>query len=217
MKRSLQIAFICILLTSTYLNTSRLYAQEITGIEIIPEIISSNDDVFMVISTSFPFLDCSLDSIHEFFGCGALSWDGFYNTGFETGDCSRSDTINIGMLPNGPYLISYHMYYLGWAQVDQIDTFITVGTTGIEHLKEGNSSIRIWPNPSHGMINISVEEQAVDRLMISSLDGMYSKEISFTEHTAQINNKLSLPPGMYICTSFSKDRPISRNKFIILE
>ena len=114
MRRSIQIMFIIILLTFTYLNTSSLSAQEITGLEIYPKNITSNDEVLLIISTSFPFLDCSLDSVHEFTGCGALSFDGFYNTGFEVGECSRTDTINMGMLANG---LSLHM--------DQIRKLIT--------------------------------------------------------------------------------------------
>lgn len=194
-----------------------LKAQEITGVEIYPENISNTDEVLLMITSSFALTDCQLDSVHTFYACGAFAFDGFYSTAFVVGDCERTDTISLGVLPDGPYLISYRMYYLGWSQVDQVDTFITVGTTGLEHLSDNDASISIWPNPARGMINIKTENSSIDRLSLRSISGTFTKIIELSDQSPYSINTISLPAGMYICTSFRNDHPISIKKFIVLE
>jgi len=217
MKRTLLLKLTLLLFILTYLPTTLLEAQEISSLEIIPENITNNDEVLLIVTTSFPFLECNLDSVHIFYACGAFAFDGFYNTGFETGDCERTDTISLGMLPNGPYMISYRMYYLGWSQVDQVDTFITVGVTGIDHLTYNDDPFRIWPNPSHGALNFKVDDQSIDKISIRNLTGSFSKLIEISDHSANTINTISLLPGMYICTALRKDHPVSIKKLIVLE
>jgi hypothetical protein len=217
MKISIPARLLSVLSIFLLLNTS-IFSQEIAGIEIIPENPSGSDEVFLIVETSFPFLDCTLDSVHHFYACGAYALDGFYNTGFETGECQRTDTISLGNLPTGPCLITYRMYYLGWSQVDQIDTFITVGTVGIDKLVEQSSpNIKIWPNPSKGKINLEIKNKEIDKLTVRSISGTYSETIDLNLLTNKTINTISLQAGMYICTAYSKDYPISMSKFIVLE
>ena len=199
------------------LPPDHLIAQEITGYQIFPENPTSSDEISLVVQTSFSFMDCRLDSLHEYYACGAFAFDGFYGTGFVSGDCSRSDTISIGTLPNGPYQISYRMYYLGWAQVDQIDTFITVGTTGIDHrFDEASVGLKITPNPSRGQVNIVVDNGPVDRLRIYSIAGITVFDSQIRKDGLNDNLDVSLTPGMYICVCFNGEIPLLRRKFIIL-
>lgn len=218
MKKTIQPLFLLLLLITFYNTASTLIAQEITGYEIIPENPSNADEVILIVHTSFPFLDCRLDSLHNFYACGAFAFDGFYGTGFEIGDCSRSDTVSMGVLPNGPYQISYRMYYLGWAQVDQIDTFITVGTTGLVHLMEQDEpSLVIMPIPARGHVKISVESHQANRLLIHDNTGrpVFDQGIINDGTNADLN--VSLPPGMYICTAFKDGSLVTSRRFIILE
>ena len=211
----LQLTLILFLLLQ--LPTINLKAQEISGIEIYPENITNSDEVMMIITTSFPLTDCYLDSVNIFYACGAFSFDGFYSTGFNTGECERTDTMSLGVLANGPYLISYRMYYLGWAQVDQVDTFIVVGTTGIEHLSNRDAALSIWPNPSPGRVNIGTDNRIFDRLTLSNIHGSFTKNIQLNNQLPNSINTISLPAGMYICTAFRNDQPISIKKFIVLD
>lgn len=206
------------LLIFIYINISLLYAQEITGIELIPENPSYTDEILLVVHTAFPYSDCSLDSIHPYFACGAFSYDAFYNTGFDSDSCERSDTISIGVLNNGMYVISYRMYFLGWSQVDQADTFIVVGTTGIEHRLAGqDNTIRIWPNPSYGKVNIQSQGMSADMIRIERLSGGFSKEFKLDAITAIQQNEVYLQPGLYICTALKEKRILAVSKFIVLE
>lgn len=217
MKRASVLILTLLLIVLINLPSLKLKAQEITGIEIYPENISNTDEVLIMISTSFPLSDCHLDSVNIFYACGAFAFDGFYSTGFETADCERTDTISLGAQPDGLYIISYRMYYLGWSQVDQIDTFITVGATGLEHLTGNDASINIWPNPAQGMVNIKTENNDIDRISLRSINGSFTKIIELSNQSPSSINTISLPAGMYICTSFRNDHPISIKKFIVLE
>ena len=201
-----------------YLTFSATRGQQITGYEIYPEYPSNTDEVFLVIHGSFDFLDCRLDSIHEFYACGAYACDGFYGTSFTPGDCSCSDTISMGILPNGPCLITYRMYYLGWSQVDQIDTFITVGTTGIEHLAmAGPEKMLIAPNPSRGQFSVRQIPENTDRIHIHNTAGTLVYEHISDEFAVLDNLSVSLPAGTYICTAYRDHIPITRRKVIVLE
>ncbi len=200
------------------MSTILLNAQEISSLDIYPENPSNSDEILLIISTEFPFLDCKLDSVIMYYACGAFSFDGFYSTGFETGDCTRTDTVSLGVLPNGPYMISYRMYYLGWAQVDQADTFISVGAVGLEHLTIKQSSIiKIWPNPSHGQINLSIEDEKIDMIRISNMSGTYARNIDIFEKPGDKLRTLSLSAGTYVCTVFSNKELLYTSKFIVFE
>ncbi|MEN8224885.1 MAG: T9SS type A sorting domain-containing protein [Bacteroidota bacterium] len=218
MKTSILFRLIAGLFILIQLNTSLSQAQEISGFEVYPEHPTNADEILLVIHTTFPFLNCSLDSVNKFYACGAFSLDGFYSTNFTTGDCERTDTISLGLLSTGPYMISYRMYYLGWTQVDQADTFITVGAVGIEHLaKSSTAALKIWPNPSSGEVHISTEDDKIDKLHIQHISGLYSQSIDLEKENPNTINTVSLIPGMYICTTFSNDQAISMSKFIVVE
>ena len=212
MRKTISSFTFLLIIICSYLNNS-LYAQEITGVEIIPEYPTSSDEILFVVSTSIPFLECRLDSLHPYFACGAFAYDGFYGSSFDTGPCERSDTINIGPLPNGFYPLTYRMYFLGWAQVDQVDTLITVGAVGLSEFATYKAVLNIWPNPSTGMVNILPEEQ-VDRIDVYTSTGqlLESYELNSSDFE-QI--RLSLPAGLYICTPFRDGLPLPAQRLIV--
>ena len=212
MRKNIYSFVIFLFIICSYLNNS-LFSQEITGVEILPEYPTSADHIMFVVSTSFPFLECTLDSLHPYFACGAFAYDAFYGSSFDTGDCERTDTITLGQLPNGFYPITYRMYFLGWSQVDQVDTVITVGAVGIAEKKADESSIKIWPNPSPGIVNI-LPDIRIDQLQIHNSGGQLIKthEISRSGYE-QIT--LSLPAGLYICTPFRDGLPLPAQRFIV--
>lgn len=202
-----------------YLNTSVLFGQEITSFKFIPEYPTNTDEIQLVVHTSFPFSNCRLDSVHPYFACGAFSWDAFYNTDFDPDSCDRSDTLSLGTLSNGMWVVSFRMHYLGWSQVDQLDTSIIVGTTGLSDnaLQGTDDLMNIWPNPSTGIVNIRAKNSDVDRILIKGLSGTYHKEIDVRAQNGIKQNTVSLHAGIYICTAIAKDRTISVSKLIVLE
>ena len=187
--------------------------------ELFPENPTNSDEILMIVSTSFPFLDCSLDSLVTYFACGAYSFDAFYNTGFESGDCERTDTVNLGTLPNGLYMLSYRMYYLGWAQVDQADTSISIGDpTGIRiNSNEENDILNIYPNPSHGSVNIMTKNTSVSRIRISNSSATIIHDLMLDKGQINQVNTISLSPGLYLCTAFSDGYPTATAKIIVLD
>jgi hypothetical protein len=212
MKRPISIFTALLILICSYLNNS-LYAQEISGVEIIPEYPTNSDEILFVVSTTFPLLDCRLDSLHPYFACGAFAYDAFYGSSFESGNCERTDTIILGPLQNGFYPITYRMYYLGWSQVDQVDTVITVGTVGQKEYDGENTSLKIWPNPSTGLVNILPEAQ-IDRINVYTSTGQLLE-------TYELNNdefeqiRLSLPAGLYICTPIRNGLPLPAQRLLV--
>lgn len=217
MKTKLRFLLLATLLISTYLYDSSLKAQEITSFEIYPPNPSSSDEVRLIVGTSFFMQGCTLDSVVIYYACGAFALDGFYNTAFDPGACERTDTISLGMIANGGYALTYRMYYLGWTEVDKIDTSLTVGTTGLRHRELSENTIRIWPNPSNGNVNIEILENEVDAIRISNMSGSYLKEVQLENDEKNLLNILSLSPGMYICTASRNHKPVHTTKFIVLE
>lgn len=205
------------ILISTYLNASSLKAQEITSFEIYPPYPTSSDDIRLIVGTSFFMQGCTLDSVVLYYACGAFALDGFYNTAFDPGACERIDTISLGMIANGGYALTYRMYYLGWSEVDKIDTSLTVGTTGLEHREISENAIRIWPNPSNGNVNIEILDNEIDAIRISNMNGSYLKDVELGSEEKNLLNILSLSPGMYICTASRNHKPVHTSKFIVLE
>jgi len=206
------VIFIC-----SYLYSS-LQAQEIISVEITPEYPSNTEEIFLIVETSIPFLECRLDSVHPFYACGAFSFDAFYGSSFDIGSCERTDTLSLGILTNGLYVISYRMYFLGWSQVDQVDTSLTVGTTRISEVSSYHDQIlKIWPNPSNERVNFSTDKYSVDQIRISNTSGSYDKILNIDPAGADRLNTLSLPSGLYICTALSNGRIISTEKFIVLK
>lgn len=217
MKINIRYLLLAALLVSTYINASSLKAQEITSFEIYPAYPSNTDEVLLIVGTSFFMQGCALDSVVIYYACGAYALDGFYNTAFEPGDCERTDTISLGTIANGGYALTYRMYYLGWTEVDKVDTFLTVGTTGLEHLDFVEESIRIWPNPSHGEINIEIQDNEIEALRISNITGSYQEEFDIKNEESNLLNILSLPAGLYICTASKHEKPVLSTKFIVLQ
>lgn len=218
MRKAYLPALIMLLLIHILTNAGHLSAQQITGLEIIPENPGSSDDINMVIHTAFAFSPCHLDSVHPYYACGAFSFNAFYNSGFDSDSCERSDTIHLGMLSNGMYVISYRMYYLGWSQVDQVDTFIMVGPTGMEHHLMGDGSgIKVWPNPSHGSVNILAAGLDADRIRILELSGKVVGEYKIDHHANIYQNEVSLQAGTYLCTALKNNRIAGVARFIVLE
>jgi len=205
---------VLILVLTGLLPQPRLDAQEITGFHISPENITNTDEVLLIVTTGFPFTGCSLDSVHSFFACGAFSFDAFYNSDFQTGSCTRTDTISLGILSNGSYAISFRMYYLGWSQVDQADTFISVGVTGLDHLRgDAALPLHIWPNPSTGKVNINTRGIPCE-IGIRHVSGrnVYAGGPAWSGNETI---SISLPPGIYVLTAGRQGKVLQQSKIIV--
>jgi hypothetical protein len=213
MKKNIYFITFVVLIICSYLNKS-VQAQEISHVEILPEYATSADEILFVVSTTFPFIDCRLDSIHPFFACGAFAYDAFYGSSFDTGACESTDTIKLGTLPNGFYPITYRMYYLGWSQVDQVDTTIIVGVVGMDEFSQNTTDMKIWPNPSRGQVNIATNDD-LDRIVISTTSGVTVKTLDIQQGVHQF--KLTLPAGLYICTPIRNGKPISAKRMVVLD
>jgi hypothetical protein len=201
------------------LDNSLLFAQSISSIEIIPENPTSMDEVMLVVHTSFEFEDCRLDSLTPYFACGAFSFNGFYSSSFNADSCFRSDTLSLGVLENGMYIISYRMHYLGWTQVDHIDTSFVVGTTGLEKLvyQAERKQIKTWPNPSTGDVHIMCSTPDIDKIMVHSIHGQQCMILSKEDRSEIWQNTISLQAGNYICTAYKNDFPVAVTKIIVTD
>jgi hypothetical protein len=209
---------VLLLCSFTALFATALHSQEISDFRIYPENQSNTDEVLLIITTSFPLTDCRLDSVHEFYACGAFAFDGFYNTGFTPGNCERTDTINLGILSDGMYIISYRMLYLGWTEVDKVDTLIVVGTTGINaSAAETAEAFYIWPNPSKGRVSVNLRDNKIERLCILDASGTYHKEFLLNRKNRHSINDIYLSAGLYFCVGFSNNHKVHTSKFIVLE
>lgn len=205
------------ILTNT--DNSLLFGQSISGIEILPENPTNSDEVQLIVHTEFEFDECHLDSIVPYFACGAFTYNAFYSSNFTTDTCSRSDTVSLGVLTNGLYIISYRMYFFGWTQVDQLDTSIVVGTTGIGQADHQNekAQLKIWPNPSIGKVHIRCDIPEIDKLMIHSMTGRQIMSLS-NENASEIwQNTISLQAGEYICTAYRNNLPVEVSKIIVTD
>ena len=208
----LLILFVCVI------QCKPVFSQEIANVEIIPENPTNADEILLIVSTSFPLLECSLDSVHSNYACNAFSFDAFYSTEFSLGDCNRTDTLSLGVLNNGLYLITYRMYYFGWSEVDRLDTAITIGTTGIPGSEQDNEKIlSIWPNPANGDINIKADPVSVDQLSITSASGSLVKNFDLRTEKAHSHITRQFPAGLYICTALYQGRPVTSKRFIVLD
>jgi hypothetical protein len=212
MKRTILTSAFLLVVICSYLNKS-VQAQEISGVEILPEYPTSADDILFVVSTTFPLQECRLDSLYTSSACGAFSYDAFYGTSFDIGDCERSDTIHLGQLQNGFYPITYRMYFMGWSQVDQVDTVVTVGAVGLSETDKKEKPLKIWPNPSSGMVNI-VPGSAIDRIHIHTSSGQLVETYEINKRESE-QISISLAAGLYICTPIRDGLPLRAHSLIV--
>ncbi|PSJ71869.1 hypothetical protein C7N43_37120 [Sphingobacteriales bacterium UPWRP_1] len=92
-----------------------LNAQYITNMQIYPPAPVSNEPVYLAVSTLFTSGDCplynynvSVDNLPEI---PVVNVSATYCVGMLTVICERTDTIPLGLLPSGNYILQYQMQY----------------------------------------------------------------------------------------------------------
>lgn len=217
MKNKYVLIVLIFLFTSIYLDSSLSYGQSISAVELLPENPTNADEVKLIVHTSFELAGCRLDSVTPYYACGAFSFNAYYSSDFDPDTCHRSDTISLGVLNNGMYVISYRMYYFGWTQVDQADTMIVVGTTGLNEKDDRAKELSIWPNPSVGQVNILARSPEIDRIIIRRISGSVSQELRKEGISEIWQNTISLQAGSYVCTAYSEDLPVATARIIVTD
>jgi len=126
------------------------------SVKIIPENPTPDDNITVEYSATFSYSGCSL-------GDYSISLQGTeiiatlkYNVGYAAALCSRVDTLTIGHLTKGNYLLITNTTD-SRAYPHDVDTlYFTVGSVGTHEISK-SQIMDLYPNPTSDLINIEFQ------------------------------------------------------------
>lgn len=206
------IIILVVLLSSSF--TQFVFGQ-FEGVRIIPENPTSDDNIKVEYPATFSYSDCSL-------GDYSISLQGNeviailkYNVGAAAAFCSRVDTLTIGHLNKGNYLLITNTTDSRAYPYDVDTLHFTVGSVDVHEIPE-SQIIELYPNPTNKSLNINVNEIGdLQTIKIYDISGrlVLSKDLDNVNEKYIELDISSLVNGLYTCTLTGKRNPISK-KFI---
>jgi hypothetical protein len=139
---------------------------------------------------------------------GNLKWKKLYSRDSIKANSKRVRSLNV--TANGSYLIANELY---WAtnprpySITKIDstgcdsTIAYCSAVGLNELNSKNEGLKIYPNPTDGMLNVEIEELKIEDYKLKIYDAIgqliREEEITFKENKTTINTK-ELANGVYV-------------------
>ena len=194
-----------ILLLVVLLSTSftQFMFGQFESVKIIPENPTPDDNITVEYSGTFSYSGCSL-------GDYSISLQGTeiiatlkYNVGYAAALCSRVDTLTIGYLTKGNYLLITNTTDSRAYPYDVDTLYFTVGSVGVHEISK-SQIMDLYPNPTSDLINIEFQLNNPETVSLTIYD-LQSKAIA----TPTIGNKgqgkhkvtistAHLPKGIYL-------------------
>lgn len=207
--------FQCMMLTS--------YSQSITSMSVIPNNPTANDFVKIEVNALFGSGDCLLLSSNQTRNGNVFDITGQYCSGMLAVICSSIDTFNIGYLQPGTYVVRFHMNHYpcdtmnndsNSEDVDSL-TFTVTQTAGMHELRYGDF-ISVYPNPSAGKFQISIDhnQARTGNIELEVYNVFGEKVFEQTMSGKQETVNLNAPNGIYF-VQVKSDNRISIQKIII--
>ncbi|TVR69462.1 MAG: T9SS C-terminal target domain-containing protein [Marinilabiliales bacterium] len=194
-------------------------SAETDSIEIIPAAPVAGDTVRMVTHISFNAVDCMLTDYDVYISEDTIRVATIYTTGNRNELFSTADTLELGTLDAGEYILYYYLSedtsgpetYLA---SDTITLTVDVATSLDPEITPGNQ-IRIYPNPASNAINVDLTMHGNDShdIDIYSLSGQKIRTINNATGLLTIDIS-SLSGGVYILVLTRENKEIETSLFI---
>ncbi|HZF99392.1 MAG TPA: T9SS type A sorting domain-containing protein [Chitinophagales bacterium] len=134
----------------------------IDGVEIFPEMATDEDSVYVVTTVTTPNLGAYLGETHTVIGDTILI-DACYYSGMLTALQTYVDTINVGLLAPGTYVVRFiarissdanQCVPTGQMQDSVLAPFTVTVTNALQPVHQG--VVKLYPNPASDRIHISL-------------------------------------------------------------
>jgi hypothetical protein len=170
-----------LLLSLAILFSAAIAKGQLNSISAYPNPATSNDQVNVVLTTTFAY-NCISDSFNVVITGSQIQIYMYQCLGMLQIVCQKNDTVNIGQLPVGTYIVyvfistaqanpSCSMYGPPTPQ-NQMYTIQVNQTTSAEQPTGPGSAFSIYPNPSGGALHFSFPaEHSFFTLVISDISG----------------------------------------------
>ena len=184
----------------TFILTNSLKGQTIDSLVVLPANPTSTDSINVISYTSFNYLSCPVDSSSINISNDTITLYGFYTPSMAAALCNSIDTMAIGILNYGTYILIYHLIddlLLNTNDIDTI-TFTVDLSNGLQQATYPDQDIKVYPNPSVSQIRIEIKTSLSYSHVIDiySIDGKRVKTMKVDENEILIDVG-DLPTGFY--------------------
>ncbi|PIX36617.1 MAG: hypothetical protein COZ59_00150 [Bacteroidetes bacterium CG_4_8_14_3_um_filter_31_14] len=161
-----QLTFVTLLLT--FFLTGNIYGQspQIDSLKIIPTNPTTNDTIKVVAYTTFFNSPCFLASSSFIIGTTINVYASHQNdSSMWPAFCNSIDTLTIGQLSAGTYVLHYHLADTVPPTTYDIDTiiFTVQQASGLQLIDNSEQEITVYPNPTTTEINVDFKTYTANR------------------------------------------------------
>lgn len=125
-------------------------AQNISNLKISPLNPSNSNTIFAIATEQFPYSGCQRTSWISNANTNTVMVFSTHQMGMLTAICNFVDTVPIGQLTPGSYVLIFYLLNDQNGQIWDSDTlsFVVSGTTGVKEKSEAKTEVLVYPNPS---------------------------------------------------------------------
>lgn len=162
----------------------------IDSLIIIPPNPDTSDIIEVVSYTTFSYSSCTLDSSEIILGPSEITIDACYTIGIGAAFCNSIDTITIGVLAPGNYVLIYNVKeYCIAVNVSDSVNFNVVAFNSLPELASFEQ-VNVYPNPTTGTFTV---QGATGTIVVLDLFGRLVH--SSTDPQLDMSN---FPKGVYL-------------------
>lgn len=195
-----------------------LWAHTIDSLAILPSNPTSADQIQVVCYSTFTSGGCDLTNFSVTISGTQISVQATHIVGMLAVICNRIDTLSIGQLPAGTYLLNYQLYDTLQQNIADIDTisFVVGPSNGVSEAVSDNPGILPYPNPGNGWLGFSGLEslRAPLQCNVYSAQGQLLKQAILAGATSKIDVG-GLPTGVYRAVLQSADGEVGVTGFLV--
>ena len=201
--------------------TSNSEAQTIDSLAIVPTNPTTTDTVKIISYTFHPYSDCPLTSSSININNDTITVYVSHTLGIMPTTCYSIDTLTIGILNEGTYELTYHLFdTVPPNTYDLIDTisFTIQQSSGLQPTDYSDLRLRIYPNPFKTTTTIFIDDKLLTSPLKIRIYDIFGREIRRINKIR--NNEINitrddLTGGLYFIKVIRDDKIIDSRKIII--
>lgn len=182
-------------------NGAQSQVGNIDSLRIVPAYPTTSSVIKAICYSTFSSAGCSLNNSTVSVSGNTVTIQAYHTIGMLTMICHSVDTITIGALPAGVYLLNYSIHNNSNSNLlDNANLNFTVqATTNINQQSGTNTVISVYPNPAMDYItinNLSINNEPA-QITFYTVIGKIAEQYSTTQSALSINTQ-NLVPGVYL-------------------
>lgn len=223
MKKTLSLVYICSFLFFFIFTTENLLSQTyrfgtVDSLVIIPDSPTTDDYIRVIAYTTFNSSPCEVISVDVDVSGNQISAFVTYSLGLMSAICHSSDTVDIGLLDEGIYHLTYISSIEDTTASPNYDTIeFSIVSTYFSEKKNLENSISIRPNYFNDYANLKIchPNEIIDmRVIVFDYSGKIVRENKIKSNETIIERR-DFSDGVYFLQVYSDNKILHKERFVI--